>query len=399
MVDLPLTEAQCAFRDDVRAFLQAQLPAELARLTRLGLQVPLPDLLAWQEVLRQKGWLAHGWPSEYGGPGWTLVEWHIFDGECRRAHAPPIHSFNFVMLGPAIIRFGTDEQKAHYLPRILRSEDIWCQGYSEPGSGSDLASLTTRAVRDGDDYIVNGAKIWTPAAHFATNIFALVRTDPDAKPQRGISFLLIDITSPGIEILPIYALNGRRLWNQVVFEDVRVPAANLLGKENEGWTVAKGLLGDERFMGSRIGESKRLLSVVKAAAGAESAQGGRLIDEADFTLRLAELERRLMALETLALQLLHRGDSGEPVGAEPSMLKLLGSPLLQAMDEAMIEACAYYGAPDAAAYLFGGANEVPPGAEHAVAAMSNYLHHRGFTIAGGTSEVQTGIIAKAVLGM
>lgn len=303
------------------------------------------------------------------------------------------------MLGPAIIRFGTDEQKAHYLPRILRSDDIWCQGYSEPGAGSDLASLSTRAVRDGDDYIVNGAKIWTSAAHFATNIFALVRTDPDCKPQRGISFLLIDITSPGIQVLPLYALNGRRLWNQVIFDNVREPVANRLGAENEGWTVAKKLLGDERFMVSRIGESKRLLSVVKDAAGEERAGGGRLLDEPDFTLRLAELEGRLLALESLALRLLHRGDSGEPVGAEPSMLKLLGSPLVQGMDEALIEACGYYGAPDAAAYLFGGANEIPPGPDHATAAMSNYLHHRGFSIAGGSSEVQHSIVAKAVLDM
>jgi alkylation response protein AidB-like acyl-CoA dehydrogenase len=278
-------------------------------------------------------------------------------------------------------------------------EDLWCQGYSEPEAGSDLASLRTSAERDGDEYVVNGSKIWTSAAEIATHIFALVRTDREAKPQKGISFLLIDMTTPGIEVRPLIAMNGRRLWNQVIFEDVRVPVANRLGAENEGWTVAKKLLGDERFMVSRIGESKRLLSVVREAASEERFGGGRLLEDPDFALRLADLERRLLSLETLGLRLLSQGDGGQDVGAEPSMLKLLGSPLVQGMDEALIEAVSYYAAPDAAPYFFGGANEAPPGPDYAVAAMSNYLHHRGFSIAGGTSEVQHGIIAKAVLGM
>jgi len=398
-MDLSLTAEEDSFRLEVRDFLRANLPAEIRERVRLGLPVGRADLNRWQQILASRGWLAPNWPAEYGGTGWNLTRRHIFDMECRLAHCPPVMAFNFNMLGPALIAFGTAEQKAYYLPRILDGTDWWCQGYSEPEAGSDLASLRTRADSDGDDYVVNGAKIWTSAAEEATHIFALVRTDPEAKPQTGISFLLIEMTSPGIRVEPLIALNGRRLWNQVFFDDVRVPKANRLGAENEGWRVAKKLLGDERFFVSRVSENRRMLSVVKAVAAEAPATGGRLIDDADFALQLADLERRLDALEVLCLRLLSAADAGRPVGAEPSMAKLLGSHLVQDMDEALLACVASYALPEHAEFLFRGGNQLPVGPDYATAAAANYFHHRGFTIAGGTSEVQRNILAKQTLGL
>ncbi|MDP6343736.1 MAG: acyl-CoA dehydrogenase family protein, partial [Alphaproteobacteria bacterium] len=271
------TAEEAAFRDEVRGFLADSLPAALSHRVKHGLSVSRDDLQAWQAVLQARGWLAPNWPEEHGGTGWGVMRRHIFDLECRLANAPQTHGFNFGMLGPAIVRFGSEAQKSYYLPRILRGEDWWCQGYSEPEAGSDLASLRTRAERDGDDYLVNGGKIWTSFAEQANRIFCLVRTDPDAKPQQGISFLLIDLDSPGIEIRPLLAMNGRRLWNQVIFDDVRVPVDNRLGEENRGWTVAKRLLGDERIMVSRVSENKRLLALLQEVAAAEPCAGGLLI--------------------------------------------------------------------------------------------------------------------------
>jgi len=398
-VDLSLTPEEESFRSEVRDFLRANLPDDIRDRVRLGLPVSRADLQRWQQILAGRGWLAPNWPVEHGGTGWNLSRRHIFDMECRLAHCPPVMAFNFSMLGPALIAFGSPAQQAHYLPRILNGEDWWCQGYSEPEAGSDLASLRTRAEADGDDYIVNGAKIWTSAAEEATHIFALVRTDAEAKPQSGISFLLIDMTSPGIRVEPLIALNGRRLWNQVFFDDVRVPQVNRLGAENQGWTVAKKLLGDERFFVSRVSENRRMLALVREVAGEERAGGGRLIDDPDFALRLADLARRLDALEVLSLRLLSDADAGRSVGAEPSMIKLLGSHLVQDMDEALLASIGAYAMPDHGEFLFRGGNQLPVGPDHAIAATANYLHHRGFTIAGGTSEVQRNILAKQTLGL
>ena len=398
-MDLSLKPEEIQFRDQVRAFLAAKLPAEIAHKVKHGHGVGLEDNLHWGRILNEKGWIAPNWPAQYGGLGWSLIERHIFDMECRRAHTPPVHGFNFTMIGPALIAYGNEEQKAHYLPRILSMEDLWCQGYSEPGAGSDLASLQTRAVKDGNDYVVNGAKIWTSAAEIANRIFCLVRTDMEAKPQAGISFLLIDMASPGIEVKPLIALNGVRLWNEVFFTDVRVPVANRLGAENRGWSVAKKLLGDERVMVSRVAENTRLLAKLKEIAGLERADGARLIDEAGFGARIAALETRLLALENSSLRLLAIADKGGVLGAEPSMLKLLGSELVQAIDVAMVDAVAYYAVPDSRHLAADKWNEPPIGAEHAAMVSSNMLHHLGFTIAGGTSEVQRGVIAKQVLGL
>jgi len=398
-MDLELTADDRAFRDEVRAFLNDTLPADLADKVKRGLPVPKAETRRWIARLNRQGWAAPNWPEAHGGTDWGLVRRHIFDMECRRAHCPPSMGFNFNMLGPAIIQFGTEAQKAYYLPRILDMEDWWCQGYSEPEAGSDLASLRTRAERDGDDYVVNGTKIWTSGAEEANRIFCLVRTDPDAKPQRGISFLMIDMASPGIEVRPLLALNGARLWNQVFFENVRVPRANLLGEENRGWTVAKSLLGDERIMVSRVSENSRLLGILKEIAALEQSDGQALAEDAGFQAKIADLEIRLQALEIMSLRMLADAAAGKAVGAEPSALKALGSRLVQAMDTAIADTVGYYAVPDNLSALRAGRNEAVVGPKHAVARMSNLLHHRGYTIAGGTTEVQYNVIAKQVLGL
>ncbi len=384
-----LTGAQRAFQDDVRGFLATNLPKELARAVRLGASVDRQALEAWTRTLTAKGWSAPGWPVAHGGPGWSLVQRHIFDVECRLAHAPVLHGMNFNMVGPAIIRFGTSAQQQAHLPRILNAESWWCQGYSEPQAGSDLASLRTSAVRDGDDYVVNGQKTWTSGAEHADWIFCLVRTDPEVQQQRGISFLLIDMNAPGVERRPLYAFNGKMLWNEVFFDDVRVPVANRLGEENHGWTVAKSLLGDERLMVSRVAENRRCLTLVREAL-ADTPGAEHLRQRADA------LEVRLEALEMTSLRILSDADGGGRIGAEPSMLKLKGSQLVQAMDELLFEAAAHWALPlDTAAKPGSGC----VGPERFEYVASGAYHHRGYTIAGGATEVQRNIIAKQVLGL
>jgi alkylation response protein AidB-like acyl-CoA dehydrogenase len=384
---MSLTTDQSNFRDEVREFLSSELPNEISERVKFGKPASKEDLGAWTRVLNARGWAAPNWPVEHGGTGWSLVERHLFDVECRAAHAPVLSGFGFNMVGPAIIRYGTDAQKADFLPKILNADLWWCQGYSEPQAGSDLATVRTRAERDGDEYVVNGQKIWTSAAEHADWIFALVRTDPEAKPQRGISFLLIDMSTPGITVEPLIAFNGKRLWNQVFFDDVRVPVGNRLGEENHGWTVAKSLLGDERLLVSRVSENKRMLGrireVLVEAPGAQALAG-----------KVGELEIRLAALEMTSLRILTEADRGGQIGAEPSMLKLKGSELVQAMDELLFDAIGYWGLPQDS-----GADESPVGPAHAEYVASGLFHHRGYTIAGGTSEVQHNIIAKQVLGL
>ena len=398
-MDLSLTKKEEAFRDEVREWLASELPEDIAEKVKLGLVVKKPEQIRWHAKLREKGWLAPNWPKEVGGAGFGIMQRHIFDMECRLAHAPTVMAFNFQMLGPAMIAFGRPEQKDYYLPKILSDEHWWCQGYSEPEAGSDLAGVKTRAVRDGDHYVVNGSKIWTSAADIANHIFCLVRTDPDAKKQEGISFLLIEMDSPGIEVKPLIALNGRRLWNIVTFDDVRVPVENILGRENQGWTVAKKLLGDERLFVSRVSENTRILSIVKEVCNEESSGGAPLIRDPDVSMQVASLETRLKALEMSSLRILAEADAGGRIGAEPSMTKLLGSHMVQDFDELLYRAIGYYGAPDHKGYLFGGENQMPVGPGYAVGITSGQQHHRGYTIAVGTSEVQRGVLAKAVLGL
>jgi len=388
---ISLTEAQERFRDEVRAFLADELPPELAERVRLGKAVSKTDQAEWTRILNRRGWAAPSWPVAHGGTGWTLVERHLFDVACRAAHAPVLSGFGFNMVGPAIIRYGTEAQKAELLPRIRNADLWWCQGYSEPQAGSDLATVRTRAVRDGDEYVVNGQKIWTSAAEDADWIFALVRTDPDAKPQRGISFLLIDMSSPGITVEPLMAFNGKRLWNQVFFDDVRVPAANRLGEENRGWTVAKSLLGDERLLVSRVAENRRLLGRIHETLDEAGDTGHH---DATLSGRIAALSIRLEALEMTSLRILTEADRGGQIGAEPSMLKLKGSELVQSMDTLLYELAGWWGLP-----VDSGVAERPVGPDWAEYVASGLFHHRGYTIAGGTSEIQHNIIAKEVLGL
>lgn len=399
-MQLALTPEQQSFQDDVRQFLQANLPASVAAKVARGEGISAQETRDWHKVLAVKGWAAPAWPVDCGGTGWNLVQRHIFDVECRRAQAPYLSGFGITMVGPAIAKYGSDEQKAEHLPKILNAERNWCQGYSEPGAGSDLASVATRAERDGDDYIVNGSKIWTSAAELADWIFCLVRTNADVQQQKGISFLLFDIKSPGVTIEPLYAFNGKRLWNQVFFDNVRVPVANRLGDEDKGWTVAKSLLGDERLMVSRVAENKRILGIAQQVLEEEPEADEALSALAYYRRRIDELDVRLQALEMTSLRLLSEADAGGQVGAEPSMLKLKGSELVQAMDELLFEAVGHWALPlDQATQTLRGHSAVQVGPEHAEYVASGRYHHRGYTIAGGSSEVQHNIIAKAVLGL
>ena len=383
---------QLAFQQQVEEFLAANLPSQTAAKVRNGAAISKDELTEWTRILNAQGWAAPNWPVAYGGTGWNLTYRHIFDVACRKFHAPALSGFGFNMVGPAIIKYGSETQKAEFLPKI-RNADLWfCQGYSEPQAGSDLASVRTRAQRDGDDYLINGSKIWTSGAEHADWIFCLVRTNPDVQQQKGISFLLFDMTSPGVTVKPLYAFNGKRLWNQVFFEDVRVPMSQRLGDEDRGWTVAKSLLGDERLMVSRVAENRRILANLRETLEHQLSRGSAVLDATRKAVN--ELDIRLQALETTSLRILTAFDGGGDIGAEPSMLKLKGSELVQAQDEVLFTLIDYLALPlDTAA---GGAAVTPDWAEYIA---SGRYHHRGFTIAGGSSEVQHNIIAKQVLGL
>lgn len=383
---------QLAFQQQVEEFLAANLPSQTAAKVRNGASISKDELTEWTRILNAQGWAAPNWPVAYGGTGWNLTYRHIFDVACRKFHAPALSGFGFNMVGPAIIKYGSETQKAEFLPKI-RNADLWfCQGYSEPQAGSDLASVRTRAQRDVDDYLINGSKIWTSGAEHADWIFCLVRTNPDVQQQKGISFLLFDMTSPGVTVKPLYAFNGKRLWNQVFFEDVRVPMSQRLGDEDRGWTVAKSLLGDERLMVSRVAENRRILANLRETLEHQLSRGSAVLDATRKAVN--ELDIRLQALEATSLRILTAFDGGGDIGAEPSMLKLKGSELVQAQDEVLFTLIDYLALPlDTAT---GGAAVTPDWAEYIA---SGRYHHRGFTIAGGSSEVQHNIIAKQVLGL
>ena len=387
-----LTSKQLAFKEEVETFLHDNLPVDVAAKVKRGAGVSKEELTNWTRTLNAKGWAAPAWPIEHGGTGWNLMQRHIFDVACRAAHAPALSGFGFNMVGPAIIKFGSAEQHAQFLPKILNADLWFCQGYSEPQAGSDLASVRTRADKDGDDYVVSGSKIWTSGAELADWIFCLVRTNHEVQHQKGISFLLFDITSPGVEIKPLFAFNGKRLWNQVFFDHVRVPVAQRLGDEDKGWTVAKSLLGDERLMVSRVSENKRVLGVLKEAMEQQQ-QRGILLPES-LSGEISALEIRLQALEMTSLRILTQADSGSQIGAEPSMLKLKGSELVQAQDEVLFRLIDHLALPQDSANT--GDKPINPAWAEFIA--SGRYHHRGYTIAGGSSEVQHNIIAKQVLG-
>ncbi|MEQ8483746.1 MAG: acyl-CoA dehydrogenase family protein [Pseudomonadales bacterium] len=400
-MDLRFSDADEAFREEVRAFLDERLTPDMREGARRTTTVFADKDLAmrWQQILVEQGWAVPAWPEEYGGTSWTVTQKYIFGEECAKAHAPGLIPLGLRMLAPVLFKYGTPEQKDYYLPRILSGEHYWCQGYSEPGSGSDLSSLKTTAVKDGDDYVVNGTKIWTTHAHFADHIFCLVRTDSKGKPQAGITFLLIPMNTPGITVEPIITIAGDHEVNQVFFDDVRVPQSNRVGPENEGWTVAKYLLEFERGGGGASPRLKVALDELKTIASKESADGVPMIEQPAFRSRFNELEIRLRALEFAELSNLARMSRGESPGPGSSLAKNTSVSLEQALLELKLEAVQHYALPHANFISLNGNNEPPVGPDYAETTTAKYLNARAASIFGGSQEVQKNIIAKAVLGL
>lgn len=398
-MDIHYTPEEQAFREEVRTFLKNKLPSDLSNKVKTGKSLGKEDLVRWQKILNEQGWLAVHWPMEYGGTGWTPVQRHIYEEEAAKAGAPPTVPFGLSMVAPVIIKFGTEEQKNYYLPRILNSEDWWCQGYSEPGAGSDLAGLKTRAVREGDYYIVNGQKTWTTLGQYANMIFCLVRTDPEAKKQEGISFLLIDMNTPGITVRPIYTIEGNHEVNEVFFEDVKVPVENLVGEENKGWTCAKYLLTYERTGIAGVGHAKEALSHLKHIAWQEQKNGRPLMEDPLFRSRVAQVEIDLMAMEMTNLRVLAQAQAGGVPGAESSMLKIKGTEVRQEITDLMRRAVGPYATPFIPE-LFDAESDVEPvGPDYAAPLAPRYFNQRKLSIYGGSNEIQKNIISKMILGL
>ena len=396
-MDLNYSAEELAFREEVREFLREELPTDLSDAVREGRSIGKEGHERWHSILNARGWLAPNWPRAYGGCAWNAVERHIFEEECCRAHAPRIVPFGLTMLGPVLQKFGSDAQRDYFLPRILSGEHWWCQGYSEPGAGSDLASLRTRAVRDGDHYVVNGQKTWTTLGQYANWIFCLVRTDPDAKQQEGISFLLIDMDTPGIEVRPITLLDGTHEVNEVWFTDVRVPVENLVGEENQGWTYAKYLLTHERTNIAGVGFSQAGLDAVKRLARQQMHRGRPLAENPHFAARLAQVEIDLMAMATTNLRIISAAAAGQAPGVESSMLKVKGTEIRQEINDLARRAAGAYAMPFASEALEGdNSNLAQP--EGTAAVSAQYFNNRKLSIFGGSNEIQKNIIAKVKLG-
>jgi alkylation response protein AidB-like acyl-CoA dehydrogenase len=375
-MDLNYSQEELSFRDEVRTWLEANLPQDLRKKMADYAHLSKDDLVRWHKILAQRGWVAPAWPKEWGGTGWNVVQRYIFEEELGYAGSPPLIPFGLTMCAAVLLQFGTEAQKKRFLPRIYNCDDFWCQGYSEPGSGSDLASLKTKAVREGDFYRVNGQKIWTTLAHYADWIFCLVRTDSGERRQEGISFLLMDMKAPGITVRPLMLMDGAHEVNEVFFDDVKVPVENLVHQEGKGWTVAKYLLGYERMNTGRIGESKRQLAKLKKFAAP-------MMGDMRFRDRLSRLEVELMALEITNLRFLDRmRRTGQPPGADVSMLKIKGTEIQQGLTELMMQAA------DPAA------ND-----EFSSSIRKRYLSMRKTTIYAGSNEIQRNIIAKMTLGL
>ncbi|MBL6937158.1 MAG: acyl-CoA dehydrogenase family protein [Alphaproteobacteria bacterium] len=400
-MNLDLSPDERAFRDEVRSFLDTHLPPDLREAGRRTTSVFTDKKwsIPWQRILHEKGWVAPSWPKEYGGTGWSDMQRYIWSAECARAGAPGLAPMGLRMVGPCIMRYGTPEQKARYLPRILSGEDYWCQGYSEPGSGSDLASLQLRATSDGDDYVLNGSKIWTTHAQWATRMFCLVRTRFDGKPQAGITFLLLDMQTPGIKVRPIITLAGEHEVNQVFFDDVRVPKANRLGEENDGWTVAKYLLEFERGGGSGAGLRISIGRIRDLASKQLDDDGKRLIDDEAFAAKLAAASVAVEAIEMTEHRVMSALSAGKPPGPASSMLKMQGTEAMQRLDELAIEVIGFYSAVDQPAARQPGSNVEPVGPVDGMLAMARYLNNRAGSIYGGSNEIQRDIMARLVLGL
>ncbi|MEM7702182.1 MAG: acyl-CoA dehydrogenase family protein [Pseudomonadota bacterium] len=399
-MNLDFTPEEQAFREEVRAFIEANYPAHLKDGGQRE-DLPPEDFVAWHKILGEKGWSTPAWPTEYGGTGWSPTQRYIWSEENARVNALMPLPFGVSMVGPVIYTFGNEEQKAKHLPGIRDGSVWWCQGYSEPGAGSDLASLKTTAVRDGDHYIINGQKTWTTLAQHADWGFFLCRTDPDAaKPQEGISFILIDMKSPGVEVKPIKLLDGTHEVNETWLTDVRVPVENLVGVENQGWTYAKFLLAHERSGIAGVARSKRGVEKLRDIAAKEELYGEPLIQDFDFARKVSQLEIDLAALEITELRTLAGEQAGKGPGPESSILKIKGTEIQQRLTELTLEAVGSYGAPY---YLEAandeGSNEYPIGPDYAAHSAENYFNMRKTSIYGGSNEIQRNIITKMILGL
>ena len=399
-MDLRFTPEETAFRDKVRSFMKEKLPAAIRNKLIEGRRLSKDDLVDWQRILNAKGWAVPHWPKEWGGTGWGPVEIYLFRDEMQQAPAPEPLPFGVNMLGPVLIAFGSDEQKKKFLPRIANLDDWWCQGFSEPGSGSDLASLKTSAKRVDGHYIVNGQKTWTTLAQYADWIFCLVRTDPAVKKQEGISFLMIDMKTPGITVRPIQTIDGGSEVNEVFFDDVKVPAENLIGQENKGWDYAKFLLGNERTGIARVGASKARIRRLKELAGLEQAGGKPLMADERFRAKITAVEVELKALEMTELRVVAaRTKSNKPDPAS-SILKIKGSEIQQSITELLLEVVGPYALPYQTPHDESERwNEPPIGPDWAGPLAPQYFNTRKTTIYGGSNEIQKNIIAKAILGL
>ncbi len=388
------------FRASVREFAKKNMLPDTSKRVGNGLRIHKEDILNWQKILYKKGWGAVSWPAQFGGPGWNATQQYIFEEETSAANAPIQLPFGLKMVGPVIMAFGNKTQQDYYLPRIISGQDWWCQGYSEPGSGSDLASLKTKAVDHGDHYVVNGQKTWTTMAQYADMIFCLVRTSSEGRQQEGISFLLIDMKTSGITVRPIITLDGEHEVNEVWFENVVVPKENLVGEENKGWTYAKYLLSLERTNIAQVGKSKRELKRLIQIAHSIEADGQRLIDQQRFRDQIAQVQLELNALEITNLRVISATD--KKVGPEASLLKIRGSEVQQRLTELMMQALGHYAIPfiPQALELGSSSTDIAPDYPNFAPALSGtYFNYRKTTIYGGSNEVQRNIITQMMLNL
>ncbi|HAV09596.1 MAG TPA: pimeloyl-CoA dehydrogenase large subunit [Rhodobacteraceae bacterium] len=393
-MDLSYSKDDIAFRDEVRAYLEEALPTKMSDIVRSGGELTKPIMEEWHAILQRKGWLATIWPKKFGGPGWTPVQRHIFEEECCRAYAPRIVPFGLSMLGPVLQKFGTKEQQDYYLPRILSGEDWWCQGYSEPGAGSDLASLKTRAIHEGDEWVINGQKTWTTLGQHADKIFCLCRTNPDAKQQEGISFILVDMKTPGIEVRPIRLIEGGYEVNEVFFTDVRVPYGNLVGEVDKGWTIAKFLLSHERTGIAGVGFSMQALEEVKALARKVRRNGKPLAQDPLFAARIAKAEIDLEAMKITNMRMLFKAQEQGAPGPETSILKIKGTVIHQEFKDLARRALGPVAAPFPGHVMEGNLMFGPEDTAHNAA---RYFNNRKTSIFGGSNEIQRNILTKAAL--
>jgi alkylation response protein AidB-like acyl-CoA dehydrogenase len=400
---LEFTDEEQAFREEVRGFLREQLSADISEKVLNGYELCREDHVQWQRRLHDRGWGGMGWPVDFGGPGWNSVQQYIFEEESALAGAPRLIPFGTKMVAPVIMAFGSVAQQKRYLPKISSGEEWWCQGYSEPGAGSDLASLKTRAVLDGDSYIVNGQKTWNTLGQFADWIFCLTRTDTHGKQQSGITFLLIDMKTPGITVRPIKLMDAAREVNEVWFENVRVPVENRIGEENRGWTYAKFLLGHERTNIAGIGIAKRELARLKRIASSERQHGRPLIDDPLFAAQIAQVEIDLWALEITNLRVLSAERRSAAAGPEASILKVRGTEIHQSISELLMRAVGPYALPFRSEAMEAGWQFDPtresPGPRYASTLAGSYFNQRKLSIFGGTNEIQKNIISKMIIGL